>query len=111
MQAFNRIQNAIINANAAFEAGLVVGSANAHRAYPSSLTCDSKPVPKCSGQMPMSFREKMIKRMQKRLHLTGQEQGPLTTGLQHGTWRNDLRQDQMPAVVWATFVLSPTTSG
>jgi hypothetical protein len=111
MQAINRIQNAIINANAGFSTGLVVDSANAHRAYPSNRPCDTKPVSKCSEQMPMSLRGKMIERMQTRLHLANQEQGLLTAGLKPGKWRHDLRHDQMPAMVWATFVLSPTTSG
>jgi hypothetical protein len=111
MQAINRIQNANINADAGFQAGMVVDSANAHRAIPFYRPCESKPVSKCSGQMPMSLRTKMIERMQTRLRLTPKGSRHLTSGLKPGKWRNDNRHNQMPAMVWATFVLSPTTTG
>ena len=48
---FNCIQNAIINANAGFQAVLVVGRANAHRVLPAKKTCDTYPVSQCSERM------------------------------------------------------------
>jgi len=110
MQAINGIQNAIINAQAGFMTGAVVDSENAHRAYTFHQPCGLKPVSQCSGSLSMSLRDKMIKRMQKRLSLVSEER-QLTNGLRPGKWRKDLRHDQMPAMVWATFVLSPVTSG
>lgn len=109
MQAINRIQNAVINANAAVQAGAVVGSANAHRAYPSYKPCESKPVSKCSISMSMSLRRKEMMRGLPRLSPTCQRPGTPTGGKQTGGWRHDFRHDQMPATVWATFVLSGVT--
>ena len=48
---FNCIQNAIINANAGFQAELVVGRANAHRVLPAKKTCDTSPVSLCPERM------------------------------------------------------------
>ena len=110
MQTINRIQTAIINANTGFQAGMVVDSANAHRAYLSKSSCDTKPVSKCPEQMPMSLRRKMMRRLPSR-RLAGQEQGQLVISPKHGTWRHDDCFDQMPAMVWATFVLSPPFGG
>ena len=111
MQVFNRIQNAIINAEAGFQAGMVVDSANAHRAILSYRPCEPKPVSKCSGPMPMSLRTKMLERMKTRMRLSRQSHRHLTSGNKCGNWRDDNRHDQMPAMVWATFVLSPITTG
>lgn len=109
MQAINRIQNAVINANAAVQAGAVVGSANAHRAYPPFKPCDSKPVSKCSISMSMSLQGKEMMRRLERLSPTGKRLGTPTGEQQQGRWRRNDRKDQMPATVWATFVLSSIT--
>lgn len=50
---FNCIQNAIINANAGFQAVVVVGRANAHRVSPTTKPCGTYPVAKCLERMYM----------------------------------------------------------
>jgi hypothetical protein len=116
MQATNRIQNAMINANAGFQAGMVVDSGNAHRVYLTNLPCDTKPVSKCSRQMSMALRRKVMSRLSTRLPLKREEQGrlaitPVTERVISGQWRHSHSHFQMPATVWATFVLNPATSG
>ena len=109
MQAINRIQNAMINANANMQGALVVDGANAHRAYPSSKPCDTSPVSKCPGLGSPSF-VKSTERSSERLSLTREERGLPTTGPVGRTWRFESR-NLLPATVWATLVVNRTMRG
>lgn len=109
MQAINRIQNALINANAGIQGALVVDSANAHRAYPSFEPCVSVPVMKCSGR-PAVGSTKQITRSLERLSLQVDRTSPLTSGPSGDMWRLD-SHDQMPPAGWATLVLNRAMRG
>jgi hypothetical protein len=112
MQAMNRIQNAMINANACIQGALVVDGANAHRAYPSFVACDTSPVTKCPGQWSSCVVTQTLKRSRERfLRLALQERGQLTSGPTGSTWRPDNHQMQMPATMWAMLVLNPAMCG
>ena len=104
MQAINRIQNAMINANAAgIQGALVVDSANAHRAYPSFKPCVPSPVSKCPGKQPGSST-KRITRSLERVSLQVDGVGLLTSGPTGDMWRLNSLHDGMPPAGWATLV-------
>jgi hypothetical protein len=111
MQAINRIQNAIIDANAVIQGALVVDSANAHRAYPSFTPCDTTTVSKCPGKRSRSSMCPTRMRSQERLGLALKERGRLTYGPAGGMWRHDSHHNQMPATIWATLVLNRQLCG
>lgn len=118
MQAIHSIQNAMINANARIQSGMVVDAANAHRSYlpsfPSSRVAG--PVVKrpnlgstCSQFSPLDSSDS--KQSQMRRESTGQERGTETHGLRGGrTWRLDARH-QLPDTAWAMLVLNRSISG
>ena len=111
MQAINRIQNAMINANAGIQGALVVDSANAHRAYPSFKPCDTSPVSKCPVTRPSSLTSRTRMSSQERLGLALKETGHLTNGPAGSMWRLESPLHQMPATVWVTFVLNRQMRG
>jgi hypothetical protein len=111
MQAFNRIQNATINAIVGFQAGLVVDSANAHRVYPSMTSCDMNPVPKCPDPMPMSSDAISLMRSPERQRLALKECGSLVNLLHAVLWQGKRHHDQMPSKRWSTRGLFATTCG
>jgi hypothetical protein len=111
MQAFNRIQNATINAIAGFETGLVVDSANAHRAYPSMTTCDMYPVSKCPDLMPISSGAMPLMRSLERQRLGLKGPGSLVTPQCAGYWQTKRHNDQMPSKRWSTLGHRPTMRG
>jgi hypothetical protein len=102
MQAFNRIQNATINAIVGFQAGLVVDSANAHRAYPSMTTCEMYPVPKCPDSMPISSGAVSLMRSLKRQRLALKVRGSLVNHLRAVLWQGKRHNDQMPSTRCST---------
>jgi hypothetical protein len=105
MQVINRIQNAIINVNAAIQGALVVVGANAHRVYPSFTPCDQSPVSKCPGKWSSSSTTSTTRSLERlELELEGRER--LTSGPVGRTWRRNRHHDQMPATMWAMFVLN-----
>lgn len=111
MQAINRIQNAVINANAGIQGALVVDSANAHRAYPSFVPCEKHRVSKRSvgstGLSKMQTRGRSLERLSLQLSetcLPGTEPAP-------GMWRLDRTHDRMPATAWATIVVNRALCG
>lgn len=110
MQAINRIQNAMINANANMQGAMVVNSANAHRAYTSFKPCDPKRVSKCPGQSPRPVAVSTVVPITG-TGLTPCGSGRLTGGSTGETWRRDYRDGQMPARLWAALVLSCHTCG
>jgi hypothetical protein len=110
MQHTNRIQNAMINANAGIQGGLVVDSANAHRAYHSFTPCVSSRVTKCPGKRPGSST-KPITRSLERLNLPVDRTGLLTSGPSGDMWRLDSHHDQMPPAGWAMLVLNRVMRG
>jgi hypothetical protein len=111
MQAFNRIQNATINAIVGFQAGLVVDGANAHRAYPSMTTCDMYPVPKCPDSMPISSNAISLMRSLERQRLAFKECGSLVNHLRAVLWQGKRHNDQMPSKQSSTPGLITTTCG
>ena len=111
MQALNRIQNATINAIVGFQAGLVVDSANAHRAYPSMTTCEMYPVPKCPDPMPISSDVISLMRSLERQRLAFKVRGSLVSHLRAVLWQSKRHNDQMPSKRWSTRGLSATTCG
>ena len=111
MQAINRIQNAMINANAGIQGALVVDGANAHRAYPSFKPCDTSPVSKCPGLGSGSSKMQTIERSPGRQSMQLKERGLLTTGPTVGKWRLQSHHNHLPATVWATLVLNRTLCG
>ncbi len=111
MQAINRIQNAMINANAGIQGALVVDGANAHRAYPSFVPCATSPVSKCPSRRSRSTSVKPVVRLQKRRGLTCGGRELLTSGPVGSMWRRHSHPMQMPATMWATFVLNRSISG
>ena len=113
MQNTNSIQNATINTNAAvITCGLVVGSANAHRAYPHFDPRDFKPQSKrpsmqsCSVSVPVVVSERLG-------GIGSSELGLLLKGSVGTSWRHDHQQMQMqmPSTMWATFVLNRQLCG
>ena len=106
MQAINRIQNAMINAN--IQGALVVDSANAHRAYHSFQPC--VPVSKCPGQLPGSST-KRITRSLERLNPPVDRTGQMTSGPSGDMWRLESHHDQMPPAGWATLILNRAMRG
>lgn len=108
MQTANRIQNAMINANAGIQGAMVVDSANAHRAYHSFKPC--VPVSKCPGQLPGSS-SKRITRSRTRVNLSMDRTGQLTSGPSGDMWRLDSHHEQMPQMGWAMSVLNRVTRG
>ena len=111
MQAFNRIQNATINAIVGFQAGLVVDSANAHRAYPSMTTCDLYPVPKCPDLMPNSSGALLLMRSIERQRLALMERGSLVTTPSAGLWQGKGQNGQKSSQRWSTSGFRTTTCG
>ncbi len=111
MQAFNRIQNATINAIVGFQAGLVVDSANAHRAYLSITTCDMYPVPKCPDPMPMSSDAISLVRSLERQLLARKERGSLVNHLRAVLWQGKRHNDLMPSKHLSTPGLITTMCG
>jgi hypothetical protein len=111
MQAINRIQNAMINANAAVQGAMVVNGANAHRAYPSFKPCDTSPVSKCPGTPSSSLTSQTVVLSQRRRGLGLPELGRLTTGPVGKMWRQDSHQHLMPATLWATLVVNRELCG
>jgi hypothetical protein len=111
MQAFNRIQNATINAIVGFQAGLVVDSANAHRAYPSMPTCDLYPVTKCPDLMPDSSGALQLMRSIERQRLALMERGSLVTPLSADLWQGKRHYSQKPSKRCSTSGLRTTTCG
>ncbi len=111
MQAFNRIQNATINAIVGFQAGLVVDSANAHRAYPSIITCDLYPVPKCPDLMPDSSSALKLMRSIERPRLALMECGSLVTPQSAVSWQGKRQNSQKPSKRCSTSGLRTTTCG
>jgi hypothetical protein len=110
MQTINRIQNALINANAGIQGAMVVDSANAHRAYPSFEPCVPAPVSKCSGK-PWVTSTKQITRSLERLSLPVDRTSQLTSGSTGDMWRLHSLHDQMPPAGWATLVLNRVMRG
>ena len=111
MQAFNRIQNVTINAIAGFQAGLVVDSVNAHRAYLSMTPCDLYPVSKCPGLMPISSGAIPLMRSLERQRLSPEERAILVTPVGAGMWQSKRHNDQMPSKRWSTTGLKHITRG
>jgi len=111
MQAINRIQNAMINANAGIQGGLVVDSANAHRAYPSFKPCDTTPVSKCPGKRSSSSMSQARMRSPGRMSLALTERGQLTTGPVGTSWRLDRHQHVIPTTTRVTVVVNRHTGG
>ena len=112
MQAINRIQNAMINANAAgIQGALVVDGANARRAYPSFKPCDMYPVSKTPVPMSRSITPSPVVLESSRrwrtclgtMHLTGSPAGSM--------WRHESHHMHLPATVWATLVLNRNLCG
>lgn len=113
MQAINRIQNAMINANAAgIQGALVVDGANARRAYPSFKPCELYPVSKSPVQMPSSVMPRHVVLESSRRWQTCIQTTHLTNGhAVRGTWRHDSHHLHLPATVWATLVLNRNLCG
>ena len=111
MQAINRIQNAIINANAGIQGALVVDSANAHRAYPSMTTCEMYPVPKCPDPMSISSDAISLMRSLERQRLALKERGSLVNHLRAVLWQGKRHNDQMPSKRRSTLERSTNTCG
>ena len=117
MQAINRIQNAMINANAGNRGAMGVDSANAHRAYLSLKpcdpfkVCDPSPVSKCPGQVSGSQVIQPIERVQRRSWLERLETDRLVYGASGSMWGPEGHHHQMPAMLWATLVLNRTLCG
>lgn len=108
MQAINRIQNAMINANAAIQGAMVVNGANAHRAYPSFVPCDMRPVSKCPGKRSSYLTVQTVTLPDSVTGLTSGLRERHTGGPVGRMWRPE---SQMPATLWATFVLSRNLCG
>ena len=111
MQAINRIQNATINTTVGFQAGLVVDSANAHRAYPSMTTCDLYPVPKCPDLMPGSSGALLLMRSIERRLQALKERGSLINPLSAVLWQGKRQNSQKPSQRCSTPGLKTTTCG
>ncbi len=112
MQAINRIQNAIINANAAgIQGALVVDGANARRAYPSFKPCDMYPVSKSPVPMPSSVTPPHVVLESSRRWRTCLQTTHLTNGPAGGMWRHESHHLPLPATVWATLVLNRNLCG
>lgn len=110
MQAINRIQDAMINANADMQGAMVVVSANAHRAYRSYEPCFTRPVSKCPGTtsfLKLSTPERLLKRSEPTLT----EVGAGTDGPTGRRWRLGSHHHQMPAMVWAMMVVNRQVCG
>ena len=119
MQAIHSIQNAMINANARIQSGMVVDAANGHRGYHSNLIRSRGVSPvvqrpdlagsTCFPSLPSDPSDS--KQSQMRRESTGQERGTETHGLRGGrTWRLDARH-QLPDTAWAMLVLNRSISG
>lgn len=106
MQAINRIQNATINATACTQGATVVDGANAHRAYPSFVPCDMNPVSKCPPKWSSYSSVKPVGLSKRRLGLSLEGRGRFLRGPAGEMWRRDRQHMQMPATIWATFVLN-----
>lgn len=114
MQIINRIQNAMINANAAaMQGAMVAGNAIAHRDHQLFKSCYLKPVSKCSvsvlgssSSTPPTTTPSTGPVCPEQLDRFPREQGRPGRG-----WRHEQRQLQMPATVWATFVLNRQLCG
>ena len=111
MQAINRIQNAMINANANIQGAMVVTVASAHRDYHSFVPCDPKPVSKCPGKRPSSSCTTTTTLSRGRLGLMRGGRGVLASGPVGRGWRMKSQPEQMPATLWATFVLNRNLCG
>lgn len=113
MQIINRIQNAMINANAAaMQGAMVAGNAIAHRDYTLFKPCYLKPVSKCSVSVTESSTT-----TPPTTPVTGpvsrdrSERFPRERGRLGSGWRHEQRQHHMPATVWATLVLNRQLCG
>ena len=112
MQAMNRIQNAMTNANAAaMQGAMVVVSANAHRAYLSFKPCDLKPVSKCPEKSSTTRVTPTVVQTTRRPVQVPRGSLRLTSGSIGQGWRLESYHSQMPASLWATFVLNRQLCG
>ena len=117
MQAINRIQNVVINANAAVQGAMVIDSANAHRAYLKLFPCDSGPVSKSPGTtittgiQASSSGDTTSERLSKRSSVELRTSGPVVSGNMVGMWRLQSHHNHMPATMWAMLVLNHTLCG
>ena len=112
MQIINRIQNAMINANAAaMQGAMVAGNAIAHRDYPSFKPCDLKLVSKCSVTGTSTITPPTTTPVLGPVRPEVSERVSRDHGRVGRGWRHEHRQLHLPATVWATLVLNRQLCG
>ncbi len=118
MQNTHGIQNSMINANASFQAGLVVDATNAHRSYFPGVErpCEADRVvlhPDQGSTCSTSPSRDVADSKQSLIRREARERGRGTETLcsrLDGSWRLDASH-QLPTAAWAMLVLSRSISG